>query len=356
MKKTLLVAIIFGLALPAQPVYALFDSKAKAMQAQLEEELSERNAEVLKLTSELETVKMDRDSLVKQARSIQKEKEAIQRQLVESKGFSAGAETEINSLKQEIEIRQAEIENLKAAQIKDEKAHGDEKDVLKRELENAQARANSFLNTMEKYTPEKIQELLADRNRLEEENQRMAQRVFEYEKRMEELRRQMTPLELDREELQRVHQENRELYQRVRYVEKLEATQGQLIAENAQYREEVEVLKAKFKESVPGLAKASRVSQKMMRENASMHYNLGTIFLQNKMFREAIKEYERVLELRPNDPDTHYNLGILYDDYRKDREKALYHFQQYLAVNPKSPDARKVERYILSLELQQKVR
>ena len=48
----------------------------------------------------------------------------------------------------------------------------------------------------------------------------------------------------------------------------------------------------------------------------------------------AIKEYERVLELRPNDPETHYNLGVLYDDYIKDREKALYHYQKYLAINP----------------------
>ncbi len=62
------------------------------------------------------------------------------------------------------------------------------------------------------------------------------------------------------------------------------------------------------------------------------------------------------MELRANDPDTHYNLGVLYDDYMKDREKALYHYQKYLAINPKAADAKKVETYILSLELEQKVR
>ena len=94
----------------------------------------------------------------------------------------------------------------------------------------------------------------------------------------------------------------------------------------------------------------------MMRENADMHYNLGTIFLNNKQYSQAIKEYEQVLELRTNDADTHYNLGVLYDDYLKDRAKALYHYQQYLAINPKSPDAKKVETYVLNLELEQKVR
>ena len=84
--------------------------------------------------------------------------------------------------------------------------------------------------------------------------------------------------------------------------------------------------------------------------------NLGTIFLQNKRYQEAIREYERVLELMPNDPETHYNLGVLYDDYFKDREKALYHYQKYLAINPKAPDSKKVESYVLNLELEQKVR
>lgn len=93
-----------------------------------------------------------------------------------------------------------------------------------------------------------------------------------------------------------------------------------------------------------------------MRENADMHYNLGTIFLHNKQYKEAVKEYESVLELRPNDPETHYNLGVLYDDYLKEREKALYHYQKYLSIDPKAPDAKKVESYILSLELEQKVR
>ena len=50
------------------------------------------------------------------------------------------------------------------------------------------------------------------------------------------------------------------------------------------------------------------------------------------------------------------NLGVLYDDYIKDRAKALYHYQQYMAINPKAPDAKKVESYILNLELEQKIR
>ena len=209
---------------------------------------------------------------------------------------------------------------------------------------------------MKEYTPERVTSLIQDRNRLEEENKSVAQRVLDYDRQMEEARRQMRPLELDREQLHKIQAESRELEKRVQYISELEQRQQQLLKENAEYREKIEILRSKFKDAVPGLAKASRMSQKMMRENADMHYNLATIFLNNKQYSQAIKEYEQVLELRPNDSDTHYNLGVLYDDYLKDRAKALYHYQKYLAINPKAPDAKKVESYVLNLELEQKVR
>lgn len=312
--------------------------------------------DIQKLQAQIKDIDLDRNNLLKQTQAIQKEKEALLKQIADMKKSSSGAVTEMESLKKEQEILKTEMAKLQAEREKEKQEVFAEKQAFERKIADEQERANSLIRTMEEYTPEKIQGLIEDRNRLEEENKRMAQQVFEAEKRMEEARKQMTPLELDREQLHKVQEENKELRKRIEYVQKLEKKQEELLKENAEYRERVEVLKAKFKDAAPGLAKASRISQKMMRENADMHYNLGTVFLQNKKHKEAIKEYERVLELRPNDPETHYNLGILYDDYLKDREKALYHYQKYLSVNPKAPDAKKVESYILSLELEQKVR
>ena len=306
--------------------------------------------------SEIETLKKDRDNILKQAQAIQKEKEELLKKIQELRGASSGVENEAKSLKKENEVLAGEVAKLKAAREKDEALHREEKAKLEAQIKEEKDKIDSLTKLREEYTPEKIMQLLEDRNRLQEENKRMAQRVFEYEKQMQELRREMTPLELDREELHRFQAENKELQKRLKYVGKLERRQGELIKENKEFREQVEVMKGKFKDAVPGLAKAGRISQKMMRENAEMHYNLGTIFLQNKRYKEAIKEYERVLELQPNDPDTHYNLGILYDDFLKDREKALYHYQKYIAVNPKAPDAKRVETYLLSLELENKTR
>ncbi len=313
-------------------------------------------AENEKLSAELQTVKKDRDNILIQAKTFLKDKEELLKKIEELKGVGSEATVETESLKKEIEIVKSELEKIKAARQKDQELHREEMQQREQVVADLEARANSLAQTMEQYTPVKIEELVSDRNRLDQENKGMAVRILDYEKRIGELQSQMQPFELDREELYRMRAENKELQKRTSYVTELEARQQQLLKENAENREKLEVMKAKFKDAVPGLAKSGRISQKMMRENADMHYNLGTIFLQNKQYKEAIKEYERVLELRPSDSETHYNLGVLYDDYLKDREKALYHYQKYLTINPKAPDAKKVETYILSLELDQKVR
>lgn len=354
MKKNLkILLVLIFLALISQPAFALFDDKEKsAVNAQAQSS----QKEVSELNAKLKTITADRDNVLIQAKNFLKDKEELLKKIDEMKGTTSNSGVELESLKKENGILKSELEKIKAARFKDAKLYEEEKDRLEKQLADQTAKINSLAASLKEYSPEKIQQLIEDRTRLDEENKRMSQRILDNEKKVDEMRRAMSPLQLDREELYRVQGENKELKQRTQYVGKLEGRQAQLLKENADYREQLEVLKGKFKDAVPGLAKSSRISQKMMRENADMHYNLGTIYLHNKQYAEAIKEYERVLELRPSDAETHYNLGVLYDDYIKDRDKALYHYQKYLAINPKSPDAKSVESYILNLELEQKVR
>lgn len=349
MKKVFLFLILSLFSLNAS-AFALFEDPAIKKE---NESLKSENAGLYK---ELETVKTDRDNVLKQAKTFMAEKEelAVKIQTFESSGAKSTAE--LDSLKNEIEILKTQIAESKNEREKDKELLRQEMDAREKTIAELNAKNDSLAHMMNEYPPAKIQELLEDRNRLGEENKKMASRVVDMEKRVEETKREIKPLELDREELYRLRSQNKELHKRISYVSDLEKRQQQLLKENAENREKIEVMKAKFKDAVPGLAKSGRISQKMMRENADMHYNLGTIFLNNKQYKEAITEYERVLELRPSDPDTHYNLGVLYDDYLKDREKALHHYQKYLAINPRSPDAKKIETYILSLELEQKVR
>lgn len=317
------------------------------------QDLEQENA---RLRTEMENLKLDRNNVLKQAQVLQKEKADLVAKLEAASSTTNGAAVEIESLKKENTVLKTEAEKLKAARAKDRELHTEEKTAMEQKLKEEEDRSASLAKSLEAYTPEKVSTLVEDRNRLEAENKRLAERLLEVEKKMAEIQKNLTPLELDRQELHKIQAENKELRNRTKYQQKMEARLAQLIKENKEYREQLEILKGKFKDAVPGLAKSGRIAQKMMRENAQMHYNLGTIFLQNKRYKEAIGEYEKVLELMPNDPDTHYNLGVLYDDFLKDREKALYHYQKYIAVNPKAPDAKRVETYILNLELEEKVR
>lgn len=328
-----------------------FSSSARAA-----DEKEQMAQEIERVKKELKTVTRDRDNILVQAKTFLKEKEDMARQLKEIKNSGSQSSVEVEALKKEIEMLKTQTEKAKTERQQALASVKGEKEALENKVTEFEAKYHSLASTVQEYPPGKIQELIADRNRLEEENKKMASRLIEMDTQMQEMKRQMKPFELDREEINRLRAENKEILKKTKYVSELETRQRELLRENAENREKLEVLKAKFKESVPGLAKASRISQKMMRENADMHYNLATIFLKNKQYKEAIGEYEQVLELRPSDPETHYNLGVLYDDYVRDREKALYHYQRYLSVNPKAPDAKKVETYILSLELEQKVR
>lgn len=55
--------------------------------------------------------------------------------------------------------------------------------------------------------------------------------------------------------------------------------------------------------------------------------------------QEALSEYQKVLERRglSNSPETHLELGILYEQHLKDPLAALFHYRKYRELKPNSP-------------------
>jgi regulator of sirC expression with transglutaminase-like and TPR domain len=45
---------------------------------------------------------------------------------------------------------------------------------------------------------------------------------------------------------------------------------------------------------------------------------------------------------------------VIYGEYMGDRKKALAHFQRYLALAPKDPDAERVRKYVATWEVLEK--
>ncbi len=76
------------------------------------------------------------------------------------------------------------------------------------------------------------------------------------------------------------------------------------------------------------------------------HYNLAIIYENCGKYNEAAQEYEKVLELDPNDADVHYNLGIVYDDFIQDNEKAVLHYSRYLDLVPNAKDSGIVTQWL----------
>ncbi len=100
---------------------------------------------------------------------------------------------------------------------------------------------------------------------------------------------------------------------------------------------------------VPGeVTRLAQQHQRLLKETADMHYNLGVLFSKNKQYYHAVAEFEKVTELRPQDAEAHYNLGVIYAENLPNREKAMAHFRRYLELNPNAKDATWVKQYIAS--------
>ena len=85
-------------------------------------------------------------------------------------------------------------------------------------------------------------------------------------------------------------------------------------------------------------------------KGALHHYRLGASKYREGDFEAAIRIYEKSLQLDPNLAAAQLDLGIIYDDYRSDKAKAIFHYKEYLRLEPQSEKADMVARWIHSAE------
>lgn len=68
-------------------------------------------------------------------------------------------------------------------------------------------------------------------------------------------------------------------------------------------------------------------------------------------FLQAIQLYESALQDSKGAPETHYRLGLLYDDKMNEPLNALHHFKRYLALAPTGSHANEVKNFMKRDEL-----
>lgn len=97
-------------------------------------------------------------------------------------------------------------------------------------------------------------------------------------------------------------------------------------------------------------AALEKAQKKLKTEAERYHYSLGVIYSQQKEFDSAVTEFRTVLGYNPKNAQAHYNLGIIYDDYFKDKKNASIHYNSFLDLSPKSGDAEAVREWLADLE------
>lgn len=79
-------------------------------------------------------------------------------------------------------------------------------------------------------------------------------------------------------------------------------------------------------------AEALKIAVSVDPNNAIAHCNLGEIYKHLNLADDAIRELNEAKKLNPALPDTYINLGIIYDDYVVDHQKALENYKKYLEL------------------------
>ena len=83
-------------------------------------------------------------------------------------------------------------------------------------------------------------------------------------------------------------------------------------------------------------------------EDAVAYNHLGILQRRKGLFQEALVQYQRAIEIDSEYARAHFNLGILFDLYLQDLEKALQQYRKYLDLT--SEENAEVAGWIVDIE------
>ena len=81
-----------------------------------------------------------------------------------------------------------------------------------------------------------------------------------------------------------------------------------------------------------------------------MHLNLGIVLFNLGKIEDAIDEYSNALTLEPSYIDAHFNIAAAYLLIAAEKDKAIYHFNQVLSLNPDYKNKKFIEQALAKLE------
>src|SRR5271154_3191153 len=87
------------------------------------------------------------------------------------------------------------------------------------------------------------------------------------------------------------------------------------------------------------LAGCSPSGQSQADEEKEPHYVLAKSRVNAMDYDGAVEAFQESLEVNPRSASAHYQLACLYDTKVSDPAAAIYHYQEYLKLNPDASNA-----------------
>ncbi|MEM8549933.1 MAG: LysM peptidoglycan-binding domain-containing protein [Verrucomicrobiota bacterium] len=83
-------------------------------------------------------------------------------------------------------------------------------------------------------------------------------------------------------------------------------------------------------------------------ERDEKHFNRAQSKLSEQRYDDALSAFLKVIEKRREAPESHLEVGMLYQEYRGDPIAAIYHYRRYLEILPESKEAPMVKQMVES--------
>jgi chromosome segregation ATPase len=345
----------------------------------LAEKLSRAGEERDQLQAQLDAVKKEKDELAgrlaldmnQHQQEIALLKTATEQELEQKEGALVRMSAKLAKLKaaQQVEM-DATLQKLGSTQ----KELVVQKELSMKLVQEKAVSENLQAGQIQKITALDKQRLLAEqeRDKLSEQNQFLKNQYVGISQEVNNLRVQYTKLLQEKQgvvpsnakELQDARREMeqgmqsyggmlKEYEQKLKNKEGVELQNKMLAQDFAKLKEAYVRLERKYGDAEQVVQRHELLKEKyasLPQENTTLHYNLGVLYAQNQQYDKAVTEFDKVLELKPEDIETLYNLGVIFGEQFKDRKKAIGYFKRYLALAPDDADSQRVRKFVLTWE------
>ena len=277
---------------------------------------SQLRVEFEKLKQDYERLLKDRDNILAQSKNLLQYKVKI-RELEDESTIISGKNSQLEQEKLQLESK-----------INDLKEHVEKLQMEKGALQDQLAEAENLIEKM-KVDYKIVNDTKGRLRESQKENEELALEASKFKEKIGRLESQKVAVKAEGKLYQRQYTELRK-----KYDEAFEANKK---------------LEKKLTELPPKFAEIARENKLLLKETALMHYNLGVFYTGQGQYKRAISEFEKALELNPEDVYAYFNLGYIYAEYMVDRKKSIDYFRKYLRLAGKGDkDVDWVKRYILT--------